>query len=118
MSRARKQLRDANQRGKAMGLDLNGAMAEVEKEKVHNFQFPTPDGIAVVNVSHGKMKCCPCGCDRFDMKYHVTWGKPPMLGSSPMCLRVEIYVCAVCGKELLPTHPSVEQMKMRTAIEQ
>lgn len=79
-----------------------------DTEKVHTFALQTPQGIGQLRVPHADMKCCPCGSDKFNMVYHVTWGRPSnLIGAEPMCLRVEVYVCADCGMELKPNHPNV-----------
>lgn len=99
-----------------MGLDLSVGekFEEAVKERVHDFQINTPQGVGQIRIPHGAMRCCPCGCDRFKIEYHVTWAKPPVLGAAPIQLRVEVFVCSKCGDELLPTHPTVASKKLVT----
>jgi hypothetical protein len=94
-----------------MGLELgNGTLIEKPQEKVHDFQIPTPHGIAVVKVPHSAMKICACGCDRYVQQFHVTWGKPQgVLGAQAMLMQVQIFVCAQCGRELSPNDNTVGQ---------
>jgi len=114
MSGKRRFVRDAFKRGENMGLDFNGAIQEAVKEKAHQFQFQTPQGIAVAKVNHSDMKRCHCGHDKFDLQYHVTWGPAPggVIGQPPMCFRVEVFVCAACGAELSPANPKVGDPKL------
>lgn len=115
MSRMRKQERDMNRRGAEMGLDLNGTVAKIVKEKVHTFHLQNDDGhVTALQVPHGKMKRCPCGSDRFEMQYHGTWGRAPgsVIGQPPIFFKVELFVCAACGLELAPTHSCVEDKKL------
>lgn len=97
-----------------MGLDLgNVTMVEKPQEKVHDFQLPTPQGMAVVKVPHSAMKICPCGCDRYVSQFHVTWGKPQgVLGAQPLCMRVEVFVCADCKRELRPDDRCVGEARV------
>ncbi len=58
------------------------------------------------------MKCCPCGCDRFQKHFHVCFAKPNnILGAQTMTMQVEVYACAECGKEMEPATPTVQQVK-------
>lgn len=108
MSRARKQLRDQLHRGDKMGLDLSQVVKESVEERVHTFNVPTPQGMAQIPIPHSKMKCCPCGCERFVLNYFVTWAKiTGMLGAPPITCEAKVFVCAKCGLELAPSHPSV-----------
>lgn len=95
----------------SMALDLSNSMAEVEKEKVHEFQVPGPAGqVGVLRVSHSKMKICGCGCDRFVQQFNVGWGRPSaVLGAPLICLSAPLWLCAKCGEELTPQAKTVEQ---------
>lgn len=106
-------------KGQAMGMEVLGsALKELDdpKEKVHEFHFQTDQGVAATKVPHSKMKACHCGCDRFEMQYHVGWGKPLLLGAPPIFLRVEIYVCATCGLAMSMDNPSVGDMKAKKLV--
>lgn len=81
---------------------------EKPAERQHHFQFNTPQGVAMATVPHSQMRRCTCGCDRFQVEYHVTWGKPSgQLGAQPICMQVQIFVCAECGEEVTPASPTV-----------
>lgn len=68
------------------------------KQKIHEFHLQTPQGVQVLKVLHSQMKRCGrCECDRFSKQYYVTWAKPTnLINAPPICLNVEIYVCANC----------------------
>lgn len=95
-----------------MALDLNGAVKEVENEKVHTLHMQTPQGVAAVKIPHSKMKRCPCGCDRFVPQANVGYIKPPVLGAEPLQITTPVFVCAECGVELAMTHPQVGDPKL------
>jgi len=114
MSRKRKQLRDALQRGENM-LELEKPNGQVGEERTHTFTVQTQFGPAQTKVPHSQMKRCPCGCDRFAMQHHIGLGKPQgQIGGKPTMLKVDLLVCAECGKLFEATHPMVGDPKLVT----
>lgn len=84
---------------------------KVQPEKVHEFHVPSPHGMQTARVAHSQMKRCPCGCDLFDLYYHIGFAKPPQLGAPVLTMRVEVFVCAECGVRLEGSHPMVGDKK-------
>lgn len=83
-----------------MGLDV--------KQKLHEFNMQTPQGLIAFKVPHSQMKACSCGCHYFDKRYHVTWAKPAnMLNAPIICLNVEVYVCSRCGEPVTIDNPVI-----------
>lgn len=80
----------------------------------HEFIIQTPQGAAKLSVPGEEMKVCPCGCDLFRMSSRITWIKPQgVLGAKPLCLRVEVFLCEQCGKEVTPDTHSKRQVAVQ-----
>lgn len=81
-------------------------------EKTYTFHVPTPNGTAVLHIPHRAMKVCPCGSEFFRTVSRVTYVKPKgMVGAEPIAMRVEVYVCDKCDRELLPDDASIGDAK-------
>jgi len=75
----------------------------MSEPKHHEFRIPTPHGVQVLTVPDDQMRCCPCGCDLFNLRHKVAYVKPAnVIGALPICLQVEVFVCADCEKVLDP----------------
>jgi hypothetical protein len=105
MSRARKDERDF-QREREQG--------DPKPPTEYTFHLQTPHGMRSVTIPAAGMKVCPCGNDLFEPAYRVTHVRPAgLVGVEPICLRVEVYVCKLCKRELSPTDPSKAEAEAR-----
>lgn len=85
-----------------------------EQPRNYKFHLQTPNGIASIDVPHGQMKQCPCGCDLFVTANRVCYVKPGgVIGAEPTALRAEIFVCRMCGRELQMNDPTINEAAAR-----
>jgi len=70
----------------------------------YQFRFQTERGPVSFTVPAEGMKQCPCGCDLFRSVFRIAFARPAgAVGVEPACLRVEVYLCDKCGREILAT---------------
>lgn len=125
MSRARRQQRDvtdALHKTIEVPMDaespvlLDDAQPKSQIKK-YNFTIPTERGPASLDIAEDLMKVCPCGCKHFRIANLVTFIKPKgLVNAEPVPLRVEVYLCDKCGRELSPDDKTVRTLKADAAI--
>ena len=90
-----------------------------ERPKGHKFMVPTRDGTASFVIPFDQMKVCPCGSELFNLYYRVGFIKPgdaDAVGVQPACIRVEVCVCAKCGREILATDETIASRKAKAQV--
>jgi len=83
--------------------------------KKYNFPVQTPQGPGVVSISADEFKQCPCGSELFQVLNRVAWLHPRgIIGAEPMCLKVEVFVCNTCGREISHSDKTIRELQIAT----